>query len=63
MSIETSIICDECKGRMDEGDDVYCHDCVSIRMDYATELEEKISSLEDEIIELEITITELEKEK
>ena len=57
MSIKfCEIECNECRSRMDDGDDSYCTNCY-------TGLEDKISGLEDDISNLESDKDALQQEK
>ncbi len=57
MSIKfCEIECNECRSRMDDGEDSYCTNCY-------TGLEDKISGLEDDISNLESDKDTLQQEK
>ena len=60
MSVETIIICDECEGRSDMSEAVYCYSCYSNLQNEIQVLERKRSKLKDEIDYLSEEVARLE---
>ena len=58
MSIDISVVCDECKNGISDGEYVYCEDCWKNK---EKELENQISEKDREIESFERDVSELEE--